>query len=194
MRAQTGKSSAEYAWREPFGVAETPAEYVFHRPRLYLETTIPSYLTARTSRDLTKARRQRITAQWWNSWRTNFDIYVSDLVSKEAAAGDPVAAQRRADLLAQLKDLEVNHRSLNLQDRLMRGCGLPERAHIDAAHIAVASVHAIDVLLTWNCRHIANPHIASRIASVCESEGYSCPTLCTPEQLMEKYEHAHIGQ
>jgi hypothetical protein len=75
---------------ETLRVEETPAEYDFHRPRLYLETTIASYLTARPSRDLNNARLQRITSRWWNSWRTQFEIYVSDVVIKEAGNGDPI--------------------------------------------------------------------------------------------------------
>ncbi len=100
MQANAWMSTAEVAWREPLGVRETPAEYVFLRPRLYLETTIPSYLTARISRDLLMARRQRITMRWWNSWRTNFDIFISGHVIKEAARGDAEAAERRGQLLA----------------------------------------------------------------------------------------------
>src|SRR5438445_13859098 len=99
MRADMRILSTELAWHEPCGVAETPPEYVFHRPRLYLETTIPSYLTARVSRDLQTARRQRITSRWWNSWRTSFDIYVSEHVAAEVSKGDLEAAQRRLALI-----------------------------------------------------------------------------------------------
>src|SRR5262245_8857761 len=106
MQVNAWISTAEIAWREPFGVAETPAEYVFLRPRLYLETTIPSYLTARMSRNLLTARHQRITTRWWNSWRTNFDIYISEHVSREAGRGDPEAAELRGQLLVPLKMLD----------------------------------------------------------------------------------------
>jgi hypothetical protein len=148
MRTETVSSYSYSVWSNPAGVAETPAEYVFHRPRLYLETTIPSYLTARTSRDLETARRQRITLDWWNSWHTQFDIYISELVSKEAASGDSDAADRRAQFLAKLINLDVNEHALDLRDRLMSACELPDRAYTDATHIAVSSVHAVDFLLT----------------------------------------------
>src|SRR5882757_5963765 len=110
MRAEMWTSSAELTWREPCGVAETPAEYVFLRPRLYLDTTIPSYLTARPSRDLNIARYQKITMQWWNSWHTNFDIRISDYVLKEASAGHPEAVQRRQQFLTPFPMLEINER------------------------------------------------------------------------------------
>jgi hypothetical protein len=128
MRAGTWTSTTELAWRESFEVRETPAEYVFLRPRLYLETTIPSYLTARTSRDLRTARRQRITSRWWNSWRTNFDIYVSDYVRIEVAAGDPEAAQRRLELIEAYVVLDIDERIEALTRALLLDCGLPERA------------------------------------------------------------------
>src|SRR5262249_23607500 len=146
----------EIAWREPFGVAETPAEYVFLRPKLYLDTTIPSYLTAWMSRDVHIARLQRITSRWWSSWRTNFDIYISEYVAEEAARGDPEAAKRRLQLLTPLKSLDFNDHSSLLRERIMKECGLPPRASTDAAHVAVASVHGMQYLLTWNHTHLVN--------------------------------------
>ncbi len=194
MRAETGMPYPDSAWRQPFGVAETPAEYVFHRPRLYLETTIPSYLTARTSRDSATARHQRITIHWWNSWRTQFDMYVSHAVLEEAGAGNWQAADRRLRLLAHLPTLATDDRSAVLQARLMKHCGLPARALVDAEHVAVAAVHGMQFLLTWNFAHLINPQFASKIKTVCEAEGYSRPLLCTPEQLLLRYENARTGQ
>jgi hypothetical protein len=184
-------SSAELAWREPCGVAETPAEYVFLRPRLYLDTTIPSYLTARVSRDLNTARYQRITTRWWNSWRTNFDIRISGYVWSEASEGNPEAAGRRLEALARFPFLEISERVIALRTRLLNDCGLPARASVDAAHVAVAAVHDMQFLLTWNFVHLVNLHFGPKIRSLCETEGYLCPVLCTPEQLLEKYEYAH---
>ena len=183
-------SYAELVWREPIGVAETPAEYVFHRPKLYLETTIPSFLTARTSRHWVTARMQDITRRWWNSWRTQFEIYISDIVLKEITAGDPEAAQKRRTILEHFTELESDDESRALAARIVEVCGLPSQAIADAGHVALAATHGLDFLLTWNCAHLANPHIASKIEQACHARGYSCPVLCTPEQLMEKYEHA----
>jgi hypothetical protein len=193
VSAETASSYPVTAWREPLGVAETPAEYVFHRPRLYLETTIPSYLTARTSRDLTTAMHQKITLHWWNSWRTNFDIYVSEHVLAEAEKGDPDAARRRAEILTPYAVLISDSRSRQLAKLLMKNCGLPMRAKVDARHVAVAAVHSMNFLLTWNCAHLANEQFASKIALTCRAEGYNCPTLCTPDQLTKRYEHGLYG-
>jgi hypothetical protein len=157
MSAETVSSYPVIAWHEPYGIAETPAEYVLHRPRLYLETTIPSYLTARPSRALITARPQRITARWWNSWRTQFDIHVSDIVHKEANAGDPHAALRRMKVLEGYPMLESDHDSRSLSLRILKKAKLPGQASVDAEHVALAALHGMDILLTWNCAHLANP-------------------------------------
>ncbi len=190
MNAEALKAYPLATWQESFGVAETPAEYVFHRPRLYLETTIPSYLTARPSRDLKIARMQRITARWWSSWRTQFEIYVSELVIAEARKGDREAAERRLSVIQPFPELRVSLKSEALKVQLVERCGLPRPAVDDARHVALAAVNKIAFLLTWNCSHLANPQAANKIAAICRSEGYACPVLCTPEQLLERYEHA----
>jgi hypothetical protein len=177
---------------ETFRVEETPAEYVFHRPRLYLETTIPSYLTARPSRNWEKARMQRVTTRWWNSWRTQFDIYVSRVVLKESRKGDAEAARRRLDVLERIQVVDHNPRSYALADRLMESSAMPPDSRDDAEHIAIASVHDMTFLLSWNCAHLVNVHTSQEIAEICRSEGYCCPTLCTPQTLLERYEHGHI--
>jgi hypothetical protein len=70
------------------------------KPKVYLETTIPSYLTARPSRDLLVAAHQQLTRDWWESRRPAFDLYVSELVLQEVQAGDALLASRRLELLA----------------------------------------------------------------------------------------------
>ena len=66
----------------------------------------------------------------------------------------------------------------------MRECRLPSRAATDAAHIAIATVHGMDYLPTWNCTHLANAEIIPKVRSACEHAGYVCPVICTPEELM----------
>jgi hypothetical protein len=192
MNAQLWPSNPDPVLREQFGIAETPAEWVIFRPRLYLESTIPSYLTARPSRDPLTAYRQQLTLRWWNSWRTNFDIYISEYVLSEVALGNPMAAERRKRVLAPLKELKANNRTESLYKTILTTSGLPKRASTDAAHVAVAAVHKMQYLLTWNCAHLANPYFASRIKNLCAAEGCTCPTLCTPEQLLESYEHPNV--
>ena len=154
------------------------------KSRLYLETTIPSYLTAWTSRDLVMAGHQQVTREWWERRRGDSAIYISTFVLDEAGSGDPSAAGRRLEFLENLPLLASTAPALELAGRLLRECRLPARAAIDAAHIALATVHGMDYLLTWNCTHLANAEIIPKVRSVCENAGYVCPMICTPEELM----------
>lgn len=111
------------------------------KPKLYLETTVPSYLTAWLSRDLVMAAHQQITREWWQKRRGDFDIYLSAFVLAEAGAGDPAAARSRLEALAPFPLLTVDDRVTELGTRLLKDCRLPAKAATDAAHVAVAAVH-----------------------------------------------------
>jgi len=154
-------------------------------PKLvYIETTIPSYLAAWPSRDLRQAARQQITHDWWNNQRRKFDLCTSQTVLDEAAAGDPDAANRRTPHLQDLPLLDLTEAVNNVATMIMNSGLLPQKAARDAVHIAVASVHRVDILLTWNCRHIANAAIMKELSEVVEQCGYEMPVLCTPEELL----------
>ena len=149
------------------------------KPRVYLETTIPSYLTAWASRDLIRAAHQQLTREWW-ARRGAFELYSSRLVVQECQAGDPKAAADRLEALANVPLLEQTTDVDALAEALLREVPLPERAAADAFHIAIATVHGVDFLLTWNCTHIANVMLRSRIEAVCRRAGYKSPLICTP--------------
>ena len=154
------------------------------KPRLYLETTFPSYLTAWPSRDPYVAKQQLITKEWWSDRREYFEIFVSDFVLEEAAEGDPDAASERLKVLEGFVSLETNELVLELASLLIGPGLLPDRAATDAAHIAISAVHKMDYLMTWNCRHIANGEIEKQVRRICERQGFRCPTICTPHNLL----------
>lgn len=154
-------------------------------PSVYLETTIPSYLTAWRSPDLVMAARQQVTREWWDDRRQDFELFVSEVVLLEAAAGDPDAAARRLEILDGIPLLEAKEDSDELVQALVDHLALPDRAVADAAHIALCVVNGIDFLLTWNFTHIANAAYRPIIDDVCRSFGYQIPVICSPEELME---------
>jgi predicted nucleic acid-binding protein len=154
------------------------------RPKLYLETSIVSYLTSRPSADVVALAHQKITHAWWEHRRSEFDIYTSQVVTAEAERGDAVAARNRLELLAQLPSLAPTVESEALVPALLRATGLPPSALLDMAHGSIATVHGMQFLLTWNCRHIANARIIRVVERVCRTAGYEPPVLCTPEELM----------
>jgi hypothetical protein len=138
------------------------------KPKVYLETTIISYLTSRPSRDIITAAHQQSTQEWWDSRREKFEVFVSQIVIQEAGEGDDDAIARRLDAIENIAQIEV-----------------PEKAAADALHIAIATVQGMDYLLTWNLKHIANATIRNTIADACRQRGYEPPIICTPEELME---------
>ena len=153
-------------------------------PRLYVETTIPSYLTARPSRDTILAGQQETTRRWWEEKRDNYDLYVSELVLEETAAGDPAMAAARHAALAGLPQLAQTPEVDALAARLLEQGIIPPSAAPDAEHIALAAIHAMNFLLTWNCKHIANALHRRRMEAVCAEAGLVCPIICTPYHLI----------
>ena len=154
------------------------------KPRVYLETSVISYLTARPSRDLIVAAHQQLTREWWEKRRSNFDLFVSRAVIQEAASGDRQAAALRLKEIANLPKLALTEGAEALAVALLQRRALPPRSGTDALHIALATVHGMDFLMTWNCRHIANAEAQQAIASTCLLHGYAPPAICTPEELM----------
>src|SRR5690348_4041034 len=126
------------------------------KPTLYMESTIPSYLVSRSSRDVVIAGHQQLTRDWWETRRTRFDIFVSQLVVDEISAGDAIASGARLEIVRTLRMLEITDEVNMLSLKLMASGIIPRRAAVDAAHIALWAVHSIDYLMTWNCTHIAN--------------------------------------
>ena len=157
------------------------------RGRVYLETTVVSYLISRPSRDLVIAARQQITRDWWDHRRGEFDAYVSELVIREARGGDPEAARRRLEALEGIELLGLKPEVLQAARSLTAHGPIPTNHFEDAMHIALAAVHAVDYLLTWNCSHIANAQMRSAIAESLDQLGHNCPAICTPEELMGEW-------
>jgi predicted nucleic acid-binding protein len=154
------------------------------KPSVYIETSIVSYLAADPSRHSVTLRNQQLTHAWWNTRRDEYELFTSELVVSEAADGNPRLAQRRLALLApiQLLDVEVMEAEQFANELRIR-VPMPPQAYADAMHIAAAALRGMAHVLTWNCKHIANPRLQPRIRRVCEALGYNMPVLCTPADL-----------
>jgi predicted nucleic acid-binding protein len=153
--------------------------------KVYIETSVISYLTARQSNDSIKSACQQITRLWWNAGRVSVLAFISPYVVEEASAGDPLAALERIEALRTIPVLPIAPEILELAEFLLLGGGLPSKARLDALHIACAAYHDIDVLLTWNCTHIANPTKLPVMRGLCAAKGYKLPELVTPFELLE---------
>lgn len=151
---------------------------------VYLETTIPSYLAARRSRDLIIAGRQELTHDWWERRKKAFHCFISQVVVDEAEMGDQSVASRRLEYIREVPFLEVTDKAVRLAQELVASGPIPEKASRDALHVAVCAVHNISFLMTWNCTHLANAEIARDIERVILRRGLVPVRICTPEELM----------
>ena len=153
--------------------------------RIYIESTIPSYVVARPARDLLQAARQQLTRDWWDFQRGKHDLFTSQVVLDEVAFGEKAMAQLRLDSLDGVPLLQVTDEVKALARKVLESGLLPVTADRDAAHIALASAYEMDMLLTWNCRHLANAAIQHRLRRLVEGAGFTLPVICTPEELLE---------
>ncbi len=134
------------------------------------------------------AAHQQITREWMWEHRDSYDIFVSQLVVREATAGDENAVKRRLAILQGLESLALTEEAADLARALIDRGAVPKQSVEDSLHIAVSAAHGMDYLLTWNCRHIANATMRSRVEAVCRSCGYEPPIICTPEELIDATE------
>lgn len=154
------------------------------KDKVYIETSVVSYLAARPSRDPIVAGHQKSTHKWWRERRRDFDLFCSQLVVQEASAGDSDAAAKRLRLLRHVPVLVAAEAIGELARRITKSGGIPSEASEDAVHVAFAVVHGMDYLVTWNCRHIANAQIRHNLSATCNAAGYELPVICTPEELL----------
>lgn len=151
---------------------------------VYIETSIVSYLRQRPSSQVVMAARQLLTHQWWDDERGNYELVTSQYVIDEASAGDPVLAAERLQTLQGIPLLPLDRQIGIIANEIMSRAILPQKASIDALHIAIVAHHRIQYLLTWNCKHIANARILPRIHDVLTDLGYPIPIICTPEEMV----------
>jgi predicted nucleic acid-binding protein len=151
---------------------------------VYIETSIVGYLTVRPSNNLILMANLEMTRRWWETRRSQFTLYISQVVLDEAAQGDSEMAVRRLEILQDIPVLELNEAIQELGAQFLTRSNLPAKASDDAIHIATATVHGLDYLLTWNCKHIANAQIQKKLTQIGLDFGYKLPTICTPYELM----------
>ncbi len=150
---------------------------------VYIETTIVSYLVANPSRDAILAAHQQLTRQWWQDQRSAYHCLVSDETLREAARGDAEQARLRLEALQGLPVLPITPEVENLADAVLQSGSLPSAARSDAIHVAAATIAHADFLLTWNCRHLANPHVQKPLRAAVAARGLTLPEICTPIEL-----------
>lgn len=154
-------------------------------PRVYLDASVISYYTARLSGDDVIGAYQQTTRDWWRDERPKHELFVSRLVIAEISRGDEVEAEKRLRLIEDIPRLDIVPEAEALAKRFVDSRTLPPNAADDALHLAISVLHRIEFLLTWNCKHLANPMIRRKLDDVCRSAGHEPATICTPFDLLE---------
>ncbi len=153
------------------------------KPRIYLDNSVISYLTAKPGRDAVSMARQVVTIEWWAAALEQYELVVSDFVIEEARSGDVQAAQRRLDAIKDLASVDTDQPDVEiLAKALTERKALPAAARFDALHIAAAACNGIPFLMTWNYKHLANPVQLDFVEQVCIDCGYRAPRIVTPDQ------------
>jgi predicted nucleic acid-binding protein len=155
------------------------------KEKVYIETSVISYLCSRPSRVLVVAANQEVTREWWEKERGRYDLFVSQFVTAEIRAGDEEAAAKRVKAIEGVMVLQANEASELLAREIIRQATLPTSVGDDVAHVATATVYGMDYLLTWNCAHIANPHWLKKMSDIVATQGYQMPVVCNPQALLE---------
>ena len=161
-------------------------QYNTIKSKVYVETTVVSYLAARPSHDVALAARQQATQQLWTEYADTFEFMVSDIVLTEISQGDAMAAQRRLELLEGLLVLDMTPEAMILVDNLIDSGAVPKQSRPDAQHIAIATLNSIEYLISWNYKHIVNETKRNLVNEVCRASGFQPTNLCTPAELIEE--------
>ena len=151
---------------------------------VYIETSIVSFASAWPSHEIQIAALQQQARDWWANERPKFDLVTSQLTINEAAAGDPGAAADRLKLLEGLPLVDVNADTEALAARLIAAHTMPQKAVVDALHVAAAALAGVKYLLTLNCKHIANARELPRIYALLRDEGFEALLICTPAEFL----------
>lgn len=155
------------------------------KKRIYIETTVVSYLVAKPSRDIMTAGHQDATRELWPDLSAKYETYVSALVFEEAKRGDSDQARIRLAAIKPFPMLDIDDEARSLAEKIIGRRAVPAEYPEDALHIAVAAVNGIEVIITWNFAHLNNPFTRKMVRQVVEGEGYECPEICSPEEMLE---------
>ena len=153
------------------------------KERVYIETSVVSYLSGRLSRDVIIVGRQEITREIWPLLTEQFDCYISALVREEIERGDPEVASSRLATLTGMAALTISDEARDLAKMIVENGLMPRQFTEDALHIAIAAMHGVDYVLTWNFRHLNNVQTKVKIADFIEDCGYEPALVCSPDEL-----------
>lgn len=151
--------------------------------RVFIETTIPSYyFETRTDRRSLDWREQ--TRLWWNLYRKDYETVTSEFVVVEFLRAPEAKSAQAARFFEPIEILAVPRRLEDVIAYYIKQKLMPEDAAGDAAHLAMASLHSVDIILTWNCRHLANANKIPHLRAINTRLGLPTPIIATPFEVI----------
>jgi predicted nucleic acid-binding protein len=157
------------------------------RKSVYVETTIFSfYHDERATPEVVVMREW--TREWWDNYRSQYDLVTSTAVLAELDRGVLAHRARALAMALRLPAIPVDSDAAEIAEVYIRRKVMPADPAGDALHLALASVHKTDYLLTWNCKHLANANKFDHIRRVNTLLGLAVPALVTPLELMGEVE------
>ena len=154
------------------------------KQKVYFETTVVSYLVAKKSSNIIISGHQNSTKLMWKKIGKEFSVFISDLVLQESSKGDKKQARKRLKAIESFPALKVDDETKELAKKLVDGHAIPKEYPEDAIHISLAAVNGIDIIVTWNFSHINNPFTRLMVRQIVENQGYVCPEICSPDELL----------
>jgi len=152
---------------------------------VYLETTIPSfYYETRTDAEFVAMRDW--TRQWWNKRKDGYKCFISIAVLDELESGNHPKKKEKISLISRIDYLEINDEIEEIVEVYIANHLMPQDVVGDALHLAIASFHKMDYLLTWNCSHLANANKEKHVRRINERLRLSTPDIITPLEVMEE--------
>jgi hypothetical protein len=152
-------------------------------PTVYIETSILSYYFD-TRREPRIVAWREATREWWNLHRDRYDLCTSELTLLELRGAPSYKAQDAVDLLRDVRMLDPIPGTIELTEFYIQQRLMPQGRDGDAGHLAMASMHGVDFLLTWNCQHLANANKTMHLQVLNGRLGLRVPILTTPLTLM----------
>jgi len=157
---------------------------VFMGRTLYIETSVPSsYYDERLEPEM--VARKHWTRKWWDRERGNYSLFTSMAVIEELRKSIHPSTGAKVSLVEQLPALETTPEVEEIAEVYIRRFVMPADPTGDALHLALASFHRIDILLTWNCVHLANENKMPHIRRTNALMGLWTPEIVTPMNLLE---------
>ena len=152
--------------------------------KVCLETSFFSFLYDKRTAPAIVARREW-TEEWWSSHRGKYELITGQAVLVELAQGQLPHRQRALDLALTIPSAPTTEESADIVAVYLKHRLMPKDPVADASHLALASIHKCDFLLTWNCQNLANANKFGHIRRVNGLLGLHVPSLVTPLELME---------